>query len=54
MERAQILRALAETDGLPREALEAATAQRAELIPVFLGKVEAFLAAPAERPTSRN
>jgi len=54
MERAQILRALAETDGLPREALEAATAQRAELIPVFLGKVEAFLAWPDERPTSRN
>jgi hypothetical protein len=38
MERAQILHALAETDGLPREALEAATAQRAELVPLAGGR----------------
>ncbi len=48
MDADEILRALAEADDLPREALEAASAQRAEMVPAFLAVIEKFLAAPAK------
>jgi hypothetical protein len=33
-------------------ALEAASAQRAKMVPIFLATIEAFLAEPAEQPTA--
>ncbi len=44
----EILRALAEADDLPREALEAASVRRAEMVPVFLTAMEKFLTAPVK------
>jgi hypothetical protein len=41
MDAAEILDRLARAEGLPSAALQAASAQRAEMTPVFLAEVEA-------------
>lgn len=48
----EILRQLADADGLPRRALRAATEQRAEMVPLFLAQIEEYLAAPASQPAT--
>lgn len=47
MEPSAILSALTEADDLPRAALRAAADARAEMIPLFVGEIERWLAAPA-------
>ena len=50
MEPEKILHELTYADGLPREALKAASAQRVEMIPLFLEEIETYLALePAAR-----
>jgi hypothetical protein len=50
MDAEAIVRDLTYAEGLPREALEAASAQRAEMLPVFLSEIETYLALePAAR-----
>src|SRR6201984_2674416 len=50
MEPEKILHELTYADGLPREALKAASAQRGEMIPLFLEEIETYLALePAAR-----
>ena len=44
MDAEAILRELTCTEGLPREALKAASAQRAEMLPLFLNEIETYLA----------
>ena len=44
MNTADILHALTHADRLPREALEAASAQRDEMLPLFLREIDAYLA----------
>src|ERR1700745_3820795 len=44
MEPAKILHELTYADGLPREALKAASAQRVEMLPFFLEEIETYLA----------
>ncbi len=44
MDAAEILDQLTHTDGLPKAALHAATAQRAEMVPVFLQEIDSYLA----------
>jgi hypothetical protein len=54
MEAGKILHELTYAEGLPKEALKAATAQREEMLPLFIGEIEAFLALEAaarEKPT---
>jgi hypothetical protein len=54
MEAVKILHELTYAEGLPKEALKAATAQRDEMLPVFIEEIEAFLAlepAAREKPT---
>jgi hypothetical protein len=54
MEAGKILHELTYAEGLPREALKAATAQRDEILPLFIEEIEAFLAlepAAREKPT---
>lgn len=48
MEVDEILHALVEAEDLPKDALQAATAQRAEMVPLFLAAIERFLATPAK------
>jgi hypothetical protein len=48
MDAGETLRALAEAEDLPKDALQAATARRAEMIPLFLAAIERFLTAPAK------
>ena len=48
MDAGETLRALAEAEDLPKDALQAATARRAEMIPPFLAAIERFLAAPVK------
>jgi hypothetical protein len=43
MEPEKILHEL-NADGLPKETLKAASAQRAEMVPLFVQEIEAFLA----------
>jgi len=43
MDAEAILQQLTHPAGLPREALQAASAQRAELVPKFLGAIEDYL-----------
>ena len=53
MEAGKILHELTFAEGLPREALKAATAQRGEILPVFIEEIETFLALkPAAREKS--
>jgi hypothetical protein len=48
-----ILHELTQAEGLPREALKAASAQRGEIVPVFLKEIEHYLALkPAARSKS--
>lgn len=47
MEPDEILHLLTEAEDLPKEAFEAATVRRAEMVPLFLAMIEEFLAAPA-------
>jgi Protein of unknown function (DUF1186) len=48
-----ILHELTQAEGLPREALKAASAQRGEMVPVFLKEIEDYLALkPAARSKS--
>jgi Protein of unknown function (DUF1186)/SEC-C motif len=48
-----ILHELTQAEGLPREALKAASAQRGEIVPVFLKEIEDYLALkPAARSKS--
>jgi hypothetical protein len=48
-----ILHELTQAEGLPREALKAASAQRVEMVPVFLKEIEDYLALkPAARSKS--
>jgi Protein of unknown function (DUF1186)/SEC-C motif len=50
MDPAAILNQLTHRTGLPRAALQAASAQRAEIVPVFLREIDSYLARdPAER-----
>ena len=50
MEPEKILHELTYADGLPREALKAASAQRVEMLPLFLDEIETYLALePAAR-----
>ena len=50
MEPEKILHELTYADGLPREALKAASAQHGEMLPLFLEEIEAYLAPqPAAR-----
>jgi hypothetical protein len=50
MDAEAILRELIYAEGLPREALKAASAQRAKMLPLFLNEIEAYLALePAAR-----
>ena len=54
MEAGKILHELTYAEGLPREALKAATAQRDEMLPLFIEEIETFLAlepAAREKPT---
>jgi hypothetical protein len=54
MEAGKILHELTNAAGLPKEALKAATAQREEMLPLFIEEIEAFLAlkpAAREKPT---
>jgi len=54
MEAKAILRELTYAEGLPREALKAASAQRAEMLPLFLQEIETYLTlepAAREKPT---
>jgi hypothetical protein len=54
MEAGKILHELTYAEGLPREALKAATAQRDEILPLFIEEIETFLAlepAAREKPT---
>ena len=44
MEPEKILHELMHADGLPREALKAASAQRVEMLPLFLDEIETYLA----------
>jgi hypothetical protein len=44
MDAAEILDQLTHAEGLPKEALQAASAQRAELVPVFLHEIDSYLA----------
>jgi len=44
MDAAEILDQLTHAEGLPKEALQAASAQRAELVPVFLREIDSYLA----------
>jgi hypothetical protein len=44
MDAAKILHELTYADGLPREALKAASAQRAEMLPLFVEEIETYLA----------
>jgi hypothetical protein len=51
MDAEAILRKLTYAEGLPREALKAASAQRDEMLPLFLNEIETYLARePAARP----
>jgi hypothetical protein len=50
MDAAEILDQLTPADGLPKAALQAASAQRAEMVPVFLREIDSYLGlAPSER-----
>src|SRR6202035_3026350 len=50
MDATTIMRELTEAEGLPREALKAASTQRVEMVPVFLKEIEEHLALePAAR-----
>jgi hypothetical protein len=50
MDAGKILHQLTYAEGLPREALKAASAQRAEMLPLFLQETESYLALePAAR-----
>src|SRR6201981_2431828 len=44
MEAEKILHELTYADGLPREALKAASAQRVEMLPLFLDEIATYLA----------
>src|SRR5438477_5406293 len=47
---AQILNQLTHAEALPKAALQAASEQRAEIVPIFLREIDSFLAlAPVER-----
>src|SRR5271156_243448 len=53
MEAGKILHELTNAAGLPKEALKAATAQREEMLPLFIEEIETFLALkPAAREKS--
>ena len=47
MDATEILDQLTHADGLPKSALQAATAQRAEMVPVFLQEIDSYLALEA-------
>ena len=51
MDAEAILRELTYAEGLPREALKAASAQRAEMLPLFLNEIETYL---ARKPAARS
>jgi hypothetical protein len=54
MDAQAILRELTYAEGLPREALKAASAQRVDMLPLFLNEIETHLAlepAAREKPT---
>ena len=44
MDAAEILDQLTHAEGLPKAALHAATAQRTEMVPVFLREIDSYLA----------
>ena len=54
MEAGKILHELTYAEGLPREALRAASARRVDMVPLFIEEIETFLAlepAAREKPT---
>src|SRR5258707_14907489 len=44
MDAGEILDQLTHAEGLPKAALQAASAQRAEMVPVFLREIDSYLA----------
>jgi hypothetical protein len=55
MDAQAILHELTHAEGLPREPLKAASAQRGDMVPLFLEEIENHLAlAPAARAKSRH
>jgi hypothetical protein len=55
MDAEAILRELSYPEGLPREALKAASAQRAEILPLFLDEIQTYLALePAARKSQHH
>ncbi len=54
MDTAAILYQLTHRTGLPKAALQAASAQRAELVPVFLREIDLYLARLARDPAARD
>jgi hypothetical protein len=55
MDVAEILDQLTHAEGLPKAALEAASAQRAELVPVFLREIDRFWRSrPPNEPSRRR
>src|SRR5438132_12412481 len=47
MDAGKILHELTYAEGLPKEALKAATAQRVEMLPLFVDEIETYLALEA-------
>ncbi len=47
MDASTILHQLTHAEGLPREALAAASEQRGEMAPLFMDAIDSYLAAPA-------
>lgn len=51
MDASTIIGQLAANEGLPREAIRAASERRAEMVPLFIAEIETYIdATPAERP----
>lgn len=54
MDAAEILQQLTHYERLPRAALQAASQQRTEMLPIFLAEIDRFLAADADGRAVRN
>ena len=54
MDAQAILHELTHAAGLPREALKAASAQRGEMVPLFLEEIETYLALKLRHGQSRH
>jgi hypothetical protein len=54
MDAGKILHELTHIDGLPSEALKAASAQRSEMVPLFVEEIETYLALDLAARPSRH